>query len=63
MIIIILFAVAGSILLTSSNYEAFEADGAVSVCAVVMAEALERRIIVQLSSQDSTAGSEQNQYM
>ena len=63
MIIIILFAVAGSILLTSSNYEAFEADGAVSVCAVVMAEALERRIIVQLSSQDSTARSEQNQYM
>ena len=63
MIIIILFAVAGSILLTSSNYEAFEADGAVSVCAVVMAEALERRIIVQLSSQDSTARSKQNQYM
>ena len=60
MIIIILFAVAGSILLTSSNYEAFEADGAVSVCAVVMAEALERRIIVQLSSQDSTARSKPN---
>ena len=59
----IIFAVAGSILLTSSNYEAFEADGAVSVCAVVMAEALERRIIVQLSSQDSTARSKQNQYM
>ena len=57
MIIILLFAVAGSILLTSSNYDAFEADGAVSVCAEITAEALERRIIVQVSSQDTTARS------
>ena len=54
----IMFSVAGSIVLTSSNYDAFEPDGAVSVCAVIMAEALERRIFVQLSSQDSTARSE-----
>ena len=54
----IMFLVAGSIVLTSSNYDAFEPDGAVSVCAVIMAEALERRIFVQLSSQDSTARSE-----
>lgn len=55
------FTVAGSITLTSSNYDAFEPDGAVSVCAVIMAEALERRIVVQLSSQDSTARSELQQ--
>lgn len=44
-------------MLSSSNYDAFEANGTVSVCAVIMAEALERTIIVQLSSQDSTATS------
>ena len=44
-------------MLNSSNYNAFEADGTVSVCAVIMAEALERTIVVQLSSQDSTATS------
>lgn len=54
---IFIFIVAGSIALNPSNYDAFEADGAVSVCAVIMAEALERTIIVQLSSQDSTARS------
>ena len=56
--IILFFTVAGSIILTSSNYDAFEPDEAVSVCAVIMAEALERRIVVQLSSQDTTARSE-----
>ena len=40
-----------------AKYDAFESDGEVSVCAVLNAEALERRIIVQLSSQDSTAQS------
>lgn len=50
-------AVVGSIVLNSTNYNAFEADGAVSVCAVIMAEALQRTIIVQLTSQDSTARS------
>lgn len=57
MLSIIIIPVARSIVLTSSNYDAFEPDGAVSVCAVITAEALERRIIVQLSSQDSTARS------
>ena len=51
------YAVAGSISLTMANYDAYESDGEVSVCAVLNAEALERRIIVQLSSQDSTARS------
>ena len=58
----IMFAVARSILLTSSNYDAFEANGAVRICAVVMAEAIERTIIVQLNSQDSTATSKHNKY-
>ena len=49
--------VAGSFVLNSFSYDAFEADGAVRVCAVFMAEALERTIVVQLSSQDSTARS------
>lgn len=49
--------VAGSIALSSSNYDGYESEGAVSVCAVIMAEALERNITVQLSSQDSTARS------
>ena len=51
------YVVAGSISLTMADYDAFESDGEVSVCAVLNAEALERRIIVQLSSQDSTAQS------
>ena len=55
-----MFAVAGSIILTSLNYDAFEANGTVSVCAVIMVEAIERTIIVQLSSQDSTARSKHN---
>ena len=55
-----MFAVARSILLTSSNYDTFEANGTVSICAVIMAEAIERAIIVQLSSQDSTARSKHN---
>lgn len=54
---IFIFTVASSIALNSSNFDAFEADGVVSVCAVITAEALERTIIVQLSSQDSTARS------
>ena len=49
--------VAGSVALNSSNYDGYENEGAVSVCAVIMAEALERNITVQLSSQDSTARS------
>lgn len=52
-----MFAVAGSIILTSLNYDAFEANGTVSVCAVIMAEAIERPVIVHLSSQDSAATS------
>ena len=51
------YVVAGSISLTMADYDAFESDREVSVCAVLNAEALERRIIVQLSSQDSTAQS------
>ena len=54
------FLVVGSIVLSSSNYDAFEANGTVSVCAVIMAEAIERTIIVQLTSQDSTATSKHN---
>ena len=54
------YIVVGSIVLNSSNYDAFEADGVVSVCVVIMAEALERTITVQLSSQDSTARSKYN---
>ena len=54
-----MFVVTRSILLTSSNYDAFEANGTVNVCAMIMAEAIERTIIVQLSSQDSTATSKQ----
>ena len=54
---VIVSVVAASIVLTSSNYDAYEADGDVSVCAVIMAEALERRVVVHLSSQDSTARS------
>ena len=52
-----MFAFARSILLASSNYDAFEANETVSVCAMIMAEAIERTIIVQLTSQDSTATS------
>ena len=52
-----LFLVVGSIVLSSSNYDAFEANGTVSVCAVIMAEAIETTVNVQLSSQDSTARS------
>ena len=50
--------VTGSIALTASNYDAYESDGQVSVCAVINAAALERDVVVQLSSQDSTARSE-----
>ena len=49
--------VAGSITLTSSTYDAFESEEEVSVCAVIMVEALEREIVVHLSSQDLTARS------
>ena len=49
------FLVVGNIVLSSTNYDTFEADGTVSVCAMIMAEAIETMIIVQLSSQDSTA--------
>ena len=52
-----LFSVAGSIVLTFSNYDAYESNGSVSVCTAINVAALERRIIVQLSSQDSTANS------
>jgi hypothetical protein len=55
----IMFAVARSILLTM-NYDAFKANETVSVCAMIMAEAIERTIIVQLTSQDSTARSKIN---
>ena len=50
-------AVTGSIALTASNYDAYESDGQVSVCAAINAAALERDVVVQLSSQDSTARS------
>ena len=52
-----MFTVAGSILLSSLNYDAFETNGTVSICAVIMAEAIERPVIVHLSSQDSSAKS------
>ena len=55
-----MFTVAGSILLSSLSYDAFEANGTVSVCAVIVAEAIERPIIVHLSSQDSSARSKHN---
>ena len=51
------FIVSGSVALNSSNYDAYESAGEVNVCVVIMAEALERSITVQLSSQDSTARS------
>ena len=51
------YIVAGSISLSMANYDAYESDQEVRVCAVLTAAALERRIIVQLSSQDSTAQS------
>jgi hypothetical protein len=54
------YIVVGSIVLSSSNYDAFEANETVTVCAEIMAEALERTLIVQLSSQDSTARSKHN---
>ena len=44
-------------MLSSPNYDAFEDNGTVSVCAVIMAEAIETTVNVQLSSQDSTARS------
>ena len=47
-----------SIALTSNNYDAFESNGGVNVCAVIAAMALERSLTVLLSSQDGTARSE-----
>ena len=44
-------------MLSSPNYDAFEANGTVSICAVIMAEAIETTVNVQFSSQDSTARS------
>lgn len=58
-----MLTVAGSIVLTSSNYDTYESDGSVGVCAVINMVALERRIIVQLSSQDSTAQSMLTNFM
>ena len=55
-----MFAVPGSILLSSLNYDAFEANGTIRVCAVITAEAIERPVIVHLSSQDSSARSKHN---
>ena len=49
--------VTGSIVLSASNYDAYESDGEVRVCAVINAAGLERDIVIQLSSQDSTARS------
>ena len=51
------FAVEDSIALTLSNFDAYESEEEVDVCAVIMADALERDIIVHLTSQDSTARS------
>ena len=51
------YIVFGSVVL-SSNYDAFEANGTVTVCAVITAQAIgEITITVHLSSQDSTATS------
>lgn len=51
------FAVEDSIALTLSNFDAYESEEEVDVCVVIMADALERDIIVHLTSQDSTARS------
>ena len=45
-------------MLSSPNYDAFEANRIVSVCAVIMAQAIKTTVNVQLSSHDSTARSE-----
>lgn len=50
-------AVPNSISLNASNYDAYESNEQVSVCAVVEAEELARTVIVQLTSQDATARS------
>ena len=52
-----IYAVAGSITLTSSNYDAYESEEVVYVCAVIRVEALEREIIIHLSPHDCTARS------
>lgn len=57
MISFFICTVSGSIVFTSSNYDVHESNGSVSVCAAVNVTALERRIVVQLSSQDSSAQS------
>lgn len=51
------FVVEDSIALTLSNFDAYESEEEVDVCVVIMADALERDIIVHLTSQDSTARS------
>jgi hypothetical protein len=47
--------VAGSVALTSTNFDAFESNRGVNICVVINATALERNITVLLSSQDGTA--------
>ena len=51
--------VAGSVSLTSANYDAFESNGGVNVCVTINATALERNLTLLLSSQDGTATSEE----
>lgn len=58
----ILCSVPGSIVLSSTMYDAYESDGQVRVCAVVQEVTLETNITVELSSQDGTATSELNIY-
>ncbi len=52
--------VVGSVAFTSTNYDAFEADGAVDVCIFSAATAFERNITVLLTSQDGNATSEKS---
>ena len=51
---------AGSVALTSTNFDAFESNRGVNVCVVMNATALERNLTVLLSSQDGTATSEED---
>ena len=51
--------VAGSVALTSTNFDAFESNRGVNICVVINATALERSLTVLLSSQDGTASSEE----
>ena len=52
--------VAGSVALTSTNFDAFESNRGVNICIVINATALERNITVLISSQDGTASSEED---